>query len=516
MRGLPLLPLLCACMDHGFNPVKDEPLPGEGPRIEVDPSFIDFGTMTGADEAMIRSFTVSSVGDADLHIASMTLGGDSPGSYTLLSSLSPVLSPGASETIDVSFVPIGAESQAATVLIESDDESHQYATVELVGAAAVPLLQISPDPLDFGEAYIGCSEIASWELSNVGADTLVISDLQLTGDPAFELLTAVSLPMELAPGEATWLDVQLTAAEEVPYTAELSVSSNEPLGTRLAPALGEGTYGEPYLDEWVVPSDPPSDIFFAVDQSCSMDDDQTRLANNFDTFIDELSTYSSDWQIAVSNADDGCFDAGPLTESTSSYDSIFGTAVRADGGDFTEALLTVAARAMEKAGSSGCNAGFLREDAMLHVILVSDEPEQSAWLGSDSWDVLVDRIIDAKGSASMTRISAIAGPPGGGSCAEEGSGYLEAVEATEGVFLNLCSEWATPANLALLAEASVNQDTYLLEQNPVVESIEVRVNGDVRSTWDYDPTNNAVVFTEDIPTEGDTVQIEYAGLTTCD
>ena len=45
--------------------------------------------------------------------------------------------------------------------------------------------------------------------------------------------------------------------------------------------------------------------------------------------------------------------------------------------DYTEALLTVAANALSKTTTTGCNAGFLRTEALLHVILVSDEPEQS-------------------------------------------------------------------------------------------------------------------------------------------
>jgi hypothetical protein len=39
---------------------------------------------------------------------------------------------------------------------------------------------------------------------------------------------------------------------------------------------------------------------------------------------------------------------------------------------FGEALLVPAVRAVEQAGPGGCNHGFLRQDAMLHVVLVSD------------------------------------------------------------------------------------------------------------------------------------------------
>ena len=54
----------------------------------------------------------------------------------------------------------------------------------------------------------------------------------------------------------------------------------------------------------------PSDIIFAVDQSCSMDDDAANLASNFSSFIGQLSNYSNDWQIMVVNDDNGCTNLG--------------------------------------------------------------------------------------------------------------------------------------------------------------------------------------------------------------
>ena len=51
----------------------------------------------------------------------------------------------------------------------------------------------------------------------------------------------------------------------------------------------------------------------------------------------------------------------------------------------------------------------MRPDAMLHVINISDEPEQSEYISGETWNELVDQIVAEKGSLALTKVSAIAG-----------------------------------------------------------------------------------------------------------
>ncbi len=514
---LALLVLLVGCSDQAFNPITATDQ-GGGPGIAVDPDYIDFGVASRDDDAVLQTFAIQSVGETDLTVTGMRIEGDSPESFTLVDAEEGyVLPPGTEVEVTVAFEPLGANDQVARVIVTSDDPDDPNAPVELVGRGAVPELEISPDPLDFSNAYVGCETENDVTLTNVGTDTLEISDISWVGDDEMWLNEDYTLPITLEPEESTLLTFGFLPTEAKQYTGQLSVTSNEPLGVRTADQLGEGKYAGEYTDTWEIPTDPPSDILFAVDQSCSMDDDTARLANNFSTFINELSDYSNDWQIIVANDDDGCADTGILTPSTSDYEGAFSYWVQRGGGLYTESLLTVAAKAVAQAGSTGCNAGFLRDDAMLHIILVSDEPEQSNYTSGQTWDTLVQSIIDVKGSSGMVRISAIAGDyPSGCGTADPGSGYYEAVSATGGVFLSICSDWANPSNLAMLAEASINQDTFLLSHTAAEDTIVVKVNGATRTTWYYDEADNAVVFTEHPPGEGDTVEITYSGLANCD
>ncbi|MCP4224637.1 MAG: hypothetical protein GY773_14965, partial [Actinomycetia bacterium] len=175
--------------------------------------------------------------------------------------------------------------------------------------------------------------------------------------------------------------------------------------------------------------------------------------------------------------------------------------------DYTEALLTVNDNAVQNTDSGDCNAGFMRPQAMLHIIDITDEPEQSP----RPWDEIVDSIVTKKGSLALTTISAIAGDyPSGCDDAAAGTGYYEAVDATSGVFLSICQSWATTNNLGLLASASVNQDTFELSQPAQESTIVVEVNGQRQTSgWAYDAASNAVIFASNLPGEGDEVSITY-------
>ncbi|MEC7986543.1 MAG: hypothetical protein VX278_15360, partial [Myxococcota bacterium] len=256
----------------------------------------------------------------------------------------------------------------------------------------------------------------------------------------------------------------------------------------------------------------------------SMSDEAQVLGEQFSTFITELSNYTSDWQVMVVNADHGCNHSGILTPLTAGYETTFSQAVRTGAYDisFTEALLTNVTRAVEKTGPGECNEGFLRPDAMLHIIMLSDECEQSPNPGicGTQWQSYVDRVVAEKGDLQLVRMSAVAGdyPSGCGNpqSAEFGSGYWEASQATDGLFISICSDWTSPLSLQQLATSSISQSRFTLGEVPVVETISVTVNGSLHTDWSFEPAENEVIFHSSPPSSGNEVRIAYAGLQLCE
>lgn len=490
----------------------------DGPLIAVDPSTLDFGSLA-AGEIVTRTFEVSNIGTegSTLHVSDIRLAGPA-GGYTITDGpttfeLTPEDEPVA---ITVAFTPVGANEQLSEAVVDSDDPTAEHVSVLLRGEGRVPELQIDPDPLDMGETFVGCAKDNVITLTNIGTDVLAVSDLTHAGpSDVYTFTNPNAMPLVLDPGASAEVYLTFTPTIEGDFPTTLTATSNEPLGTRTASETGRGAYAASYVDEWEVSADPPVDLLFFVDQSGSMDDDQANLADNFAAFISQLSSFTSDWQIMVVNDDDGCNNSGILVESTPNYASQFERAVSLGGGTWTEAGLTVSSAGVDNTDSGECNDGFLREGALLHIVLVSDEPEQSR----PTWDTLVDRIIAKKGDSSLVKISAVAGDyPSGctsrGNSAEYGSGYYEAANATGGEFLSICSDWSE--NVEALANASVTRTTFALAHTPVETTLVVYVNDAVATGWHYDAGSNSVVFDTNVPVEGDHVRAEYGASATCD
>jgi hypothetical protein len=199
----------------------------------------------------------------------------------------------------------------------------------------------------------------------------------------------------------------------------------------------------------------PVDILFVVDNSGSMADEQANLARNFSEFINVLTQGAgNDYQIAVVSTDvlsrtgeqggdvdnkystmppyfvtlapegdtcgsvgidHGCFRGGSMKVVRSSMPaaqqiSAFQENVRVGTcGIGSELGMQAMALALENTRPNGCNAGFLRPEANLVVVIVSDE-ENSA---NDDVSDYARRLVEAKGSAERVRVALIVGSKDG-------------------------------------------------------------------------------------------------------
>jgi len=518
---LALAPLL-ACNEYNLDQAED----AEGSRIliEVSPASIDFGDLV-RDEVETRRFTIANVseGESDLTIDSISLGAGSDGFSVLTPTPTEMLPPGAEVEIEVSFTPYGGDDQEGLVVILSNADDEPEAWVNLNGRGLVPELEISPESYDFGDMYLGCEAELGLQLTNIGNDVLVIDDLRANGD-WMEYSHNMVFPVELEPGDSRPMDVYYapeTTGEG--FLGSVTVWSNEPIGERTATQSGAAHLVGEQIDEFHIDEEPPTDIMWVVDQSGSMDSDHTRLQSNFAYFITNLESYTDNWQLIVANDDGGCLNTGGiLTPSVPNYENYFNNAV-SSGNDpnvnLVEALVKTAYHGVYNTDMGECNSGFMREDAVLHVIVVSDEPEQSG-----NTELYAQGIMDKKflqsGSYDMVRISAIVGDvPNGCGDAEPGHGYWEATQMSGGLFLSICeNDWAP--YMDQIAAASVIETSFPLSYTPWEPTIQVFLN-DVLvegEHWDYVSATNSIEFTGTFvrPGSGDTVRVIYGEYADCD
>lgn len=155
---------------------------------------------------------------------------------------------------------------------------------------------------------------------------------------------------------------------------------------------------------------------------------------------------------------------------------------------------------------------WMRSDAALLVVFVSDEEEQS----NDHFINVVDFTnwysTLRGGSAFVASINNVA--QADSVCAttpstiDVGDRYMEAVNHFGGTIVDICSEDWSPG----VTDASVQlepHEEWPLAYIPKPSSIEVFIDGVQNTDWIYDSADNKVIFTV-IPSGGSLVEIAYA------
>lgn len=267
-------------------------------------------------------------------------------------------------------------------------------------------------------------------------------------------------------------------------------------------------------DTFLVPPPPGLDVLIFGDTSGSMAPELVLLGSYITDLVGGISAYTTDWHLMAVTGPSGCGVNGWFSPEDPDYAAQFAAAILTPPGEdlVDEWGLNNTTAAVENTDPGECNEGFLREEAPLQVIFISDEPDSSPGWDTDPagyWYTYVDPVQARKGTAGVV-YSAVIGPvPDGCEGALPGTGYSDAVAATGGDILSICDPWWE--NLGFLAQSPVRESTFVLTRLPDPASLQVYVN-DLRRPdgWSYDPAQNAIVFSVDLPLSGDTVLVRYA------
>ena len=495
--------------------------------FEVSRSRVDFGALQVGQTAS-EQVAVRNVGDSECIINDATTNAGAPFSVEA-GTARHRLDPQETAIVRVRYAPATPGRHTGALSISISSVSTPVVVLDLSGEAVATALRMVPNPLDFGAVNPGCGAVSrTVTLYHDGVDVLEILGVSIDGDnQAFAIDRTTAIPATLQGPAALDLIVLFTAASPgARHTASLVVGVRRAGGTdeRLTvPLAGEGASTPSRTDRFQQLAHPQADILFVVDDSCSMVQEQMSIAANFAAFAQFAVTLDVDYRIGVTTTDldEGSAPArGRLVplgasraqrlvspRSTPSPAARFATNVNVglDPSTFTERGFEAAYRALSSPLVAGHNAGFLRRDAYLAVIFVSDEDDQS----SRSQGFYTDFFASLKGEQSLFTASAIVGdlPDGcvsGAGMADPGTRYSEIVEATGGVFESICTgDWA--ATLERLSYAAFGlRRRFELSQPAVPATITVAVDGvalpavDAAGAvvWTFDSAGNAVVFAQ--------------------
>ncbi|MEW5739000.1 MAG: choice-of-anchor D domain-containing protein [Myxococcota bacterium] len=389
-------------------------------------------------------------------------------------------------------------------------------------------LVLDPTELDFGTTRIGCrSGAKAVNAYNACGVPLLIDRIAVrAGSGPFALTSAPAIPpagLSLMSGlgalttEVAWAPTFLG-----PSAGFLDFDIREGGVTRTVSVelAGRGDQLGVHTDRWTQASLAKLDVLFVVDDSCSMFDEQASLAANFASFIAAADQSSVDYHLGVTTTDlfriGGRLVGSPvvLTSSTPALPLAFASNVQVGtSGSGLEQAFEAAVRAVTEPMVSGPNAGFLRAEASLAIIVVTDAVEQSP----NPVGTYRSALKQAKGGKSSRFSVSVVGPftPSSSTClldsdVDDGR-FDEMVVSTGGVKADICTtNWAQ--DLANIGQRLVQpQLEYPLTAQPENPStVEVRVNGVVVSGWTYRSSSNSVVFTAaTAPPPGSTVTATY-------
>ena len=292
------------------------------------------------------------------------------------------------------------------------------------------------------------------------------------------------------------------------------------------------------------------DILWVVDNSRSMTEEQQAVATSAQQFVTGLETSGMDFHLGVittdvdaTNLDAGVLLGSPsyLENATANYVTAFQQRVQVStGGSDQEKGLQAAITALTPPLTNSRNIGFLRPDAMLSIIVLSDENDcsdfgalgsgadgESCYTDSDKLTPvsdLADLIRTVKDDPSRITVSGIIGPPTASACVDTvpGHRYEIAISSFAGIEADICeTDYAgIMERLGLIATGVM--DTFPLSYVPDPDTIEVAVkpaeapeyaipNNEVDG-WTYldDPAAPRIQFhSTAIPERGALVSVTY-------
>lgn len=279
---------------------------------------------------------------------------------------------------------------------------------------------------------------------------------------------------------------------------------------------------------------PEVDVLWVIDDSCSMSEEQRLLRDNFPVFMEFFLDSGLDWHIGITTTDtDPGGERGRLVRragfryldpTVNDPIGIFSEMANlGTNGSGDEKGRRAAWLALTDPLKSTDNRGFYRDQASLHVIVISDELDYSA--NQPTQNEFINFLTTLKEDPEMVTFSSIVGPRNGCVTAVAGSDYIAVTEAVGGISYSICETDWTPVLEQLGLQATGLKREYFLSEVPIADTLEVTVvDGEYTYdgaldvcdpstgcafTFTYNPVRNSIFLTDFVPNPLADVEIRY-------
>lgn len=475
--------------------------------LEVYPNKFDFGPHAYDEGEITKTFIVKNVGDSAVTDAqsSLILQND-----FLIRDFPEEIGRGEEIEFEIAFDPSYDGSIYNSVITAYNEASD--VTVNLSGTGLAPKILLLPGTTTVAGTAL-CKETTAFRIYNVGSMDLELYDVDmLVSYPSTLSIDSSFLPTQfphtIPPSGFIPLFISTENEDFYPDFFKIDVESDDPQ----SPV--ESAEVEFYVNPSEMVSETfhqklayKSDILFVVDNSGSMDNEQTSLINNLENFINEFVENNIDFNIGVITTDSPVLRGPILNSSTPDLINSFKSQVSVGitGSSFETGLHQAY---LSTKSSSNTNYGqalqLIRQDANFSVILITDENDSSPLTDAD-----YVYHFNSLGSSNSLIHTIISPPPSGCAGLSVNQRLANLSYLTGGTIMSICSiDWGY--DLEQVAKQSYLAASFYLAETPINGSVSVLVNGVPASGWSYNNVFNSVTFEPDaVPEDGEEIVIQY-------
>lgn len=518
-------------------------------QYQLEPAALDFNHVPVGQEVTL-GVSLRNTGSTACYLAGMQLASGTDAVFSATPVGNRVVQAGQKATLLVKFKPSGEGSFGGLAEAWVNHPSAGHPTVELRGQGVRSCFAVQPGSVDFGLNKLTCGprtkELVGFNNCPAAVTVQGVTVEQVGAE--FQV-NVPSLPATLASGGQVRLSVTYQPVDDGDDAAAVRFSLDTG-DTYSAGLVGRGVSKAEQTDRFIQQSEAKVDVLFVVDNSGSMMEEQQSLGQNFAAFMSAAENANVDyhigvtttgiepspggWSVCPGGAEGG--EAGRLfpannsspriiTPETPSPDAVFANNTRVGVCHWNEQGIEASYRALsdpllnnvDDATTSlpnDGNGGFLRPEAKLAIIYLSDE-EDSSPRPVDFYKTYFFAL--KGGDTTKLSISAIVGPTNLSTCptaSSAGTRYMALAQATGGVVESICTpNWADSLRNIATSAFGPNR-TFKLSEKPEPadgSTIVVRVDGVVVGGWHYDAGTNSVVFDQDAaPPPGSVVEITYS------
>ncbi len=195
------------------------------PILNIVTPSIDFGSVAVGSTSN-RIVSLSNPSTTGLAVYNIILEGPAADEYTFTGNVSAIL-PQQTVDLELTFSPLSPGIKNAIIIIESEAASTPD-TVLISGTGGTASLSLSADTLDFGTLDVNISAELVLTITNTGSQSILISDILITGPNSNEFGLIGQLQDSIPPSDSRNIRVIYTPSSPGSKIAELSILSNSP------------------------------------------------------------------------------------------------------------------------------------------------------------------------------------------------------------------------------------------------------------------------------------------------